>query len=119
VETLQQVWSGGKLGKGGFLRPTPLPPILIAAFGPKMAEVAGRVGDGICVQANARLPELAAVAREAHSEAGRDPSQFLLVATLGSVPDQTRQWAELDVDRLIVYVPPPFAEGIRGLAGTV
>jgi alkanesulfonate monooxygenase SsuD/methylene tetrahydromethanopterin reductase-like flavin-dependent oxidoreductase (luciferase family) len=119
VETLRQVWSGGKTGKGGFLRPTPLPPILIAAFGPKMAELAGRVGDGICVQANARLPELAAVAREAHSEAGRDPRKFLLVATLGSVPDQTRQWAELDVDRLIVYVPPPFAEGIRQLAGTV
>jgi alkanesulfonate monooxygenase SsuD/methylene tetrahydromethanopterin reductase-like flavin-dependent oxidoreductase (luciferase family) len=119
VETLRQVWSGGKTGKGGFLRPTPLPPILIAAFGLKMAELAGRVGDGICVQANARLPELAAVARQAHSEAGRDPRQFLLVATLGSVPDQTRQWAELDVDRLIVYVPPPFAEGIRQLAGTV
>ncbi len=118
VETLRQVWSGGKTGKGGFLRPIPLPPILIAAFGPKMAELAGRIGDGVCVQANARLPELAAVAREAHSEAGRDPREFLLVATLGSVPVQTRQWAELEVDRLIVYVAPPFTEGIRQLAGT-
>jgi alkanesulfonate monooxygenase SsuD/methylene tetrahydromethanopterin reductase-like flavin-dependent oxidoreductase (luciferase family) len=119
VETLRQLWSGGTTGKGGFLRPTPLPPILIAAFGPKMAELAGRIGDGICVQANARLPELAAVAREAHSEAGRDPREFVLVATLGSVPEQTRRWAELDVDRLIVYVAPPFTEGIRQLAGTV
>jgi alkanesulfonate monooxygenase SsuD/methylene tetrahydromethanopterin reductase-like flavin-dependent oxidoreductase (luciferase family) len=119
VEALRQVWSGGKTGKGGFLRPTPLPPILIAAFGPKMAELAGRIGDGICVQANARLPELAAIAWEAHSEAGRDPGEFLLVATLGSVPEQTREWVELDVDRLIVYVAPPFTERIRQLAGTV
>jgi alkanesulfonate monooxygenase SsuD/methylene tetrahydromethanopterin reductase-like flavin-dependent oxidoreductase (luciferase family) len=119
VETLRQVWSGAIAGKRGFLRPDPLPPILIAAFGPKMAELAGRIGDGICVQANARLPELAAVAREAHSNAGRDPGRFLLVATLGSVPEQTRPWSELDVDRLIVYVAPPFTEGIRRLAGAL
>ena len=118
VGTLRQVWSGGKSGRGGFLRPTPLPPILIAAFGPKMAELAGRIGDGICVQANSRVAELTAIARQAHSDAGRDPRQFLVVATLGSVPEQTQQWAELGVDRLIVYVAPPFRE-IRQLAGTV
>jgi alkanesulfonate monooxygenase SsuD/methylene tetrahydromethanopterin reductase-like flavin-dependent oxidoreductase (luciferase family) len=115
VETLRQVWSGGTAGKGGFLSPTPLPPILIAAFGPKMAELAGRIGDGICVQAGAGLPKLATIAREAHAQAGRDPHQFLIAASLGSVPEQTRQWAELDVDRLIVYVAPPFADGIRRL----
>jgi alkanesulfonate monooxygenase SsuD/methylene tetrahydromethanopterin reductase-like flavin-dependent oxidoreductase (luciferase family) len=119
VETLREVWVGGETGKGGFLRPAPRPPILIAAFGPKMAELAGRIGDGICVQANARLPELVAVARDAHSAAGRDPRQFLLAATLGSAPEQTQEWAELDVDRLIVYVAPPFAEGIRRLASTL
>jgi alkanesulfonate monooxygenase SsuD/methylene tetrahydromethanopterin reductase-like flavin-dependent oxidoreductase (luciferase family) len=119
VETLRQVWSGGATGKAGFLTPTPLPPILIAALGPKMAELAGRIGDGICVRAGAKLPELATIAREAHERAGRDPHQFLLVASLGSVPEQTRQWAELDVDRLIVYVAPPFADGIRRLAGAV
>ena len=117
METLRQVWSGGSTGRGGFLRPAPLPPILIAAFGPKMAELAGRIGDGVCVQANARLPELAAIARAAHSKAGSDPRKFLLVATLGSVPEHTRQWIELDVDRLIVYVAPSFTEGIRQLAG--
>jgi alkanesulfonate monooxygenase SsuD/methylene tetrahydromethanopterin reductase-like flavin-dependent oxidoreductase (luciferase family) len=119
VETLRQVWSGGNTQRGGFLRPDPLPPILIAAFGPKMAELAGRIGDGVCVQANARLPELAAVARAAHSKSGRDPRKFLLVATLGSVPEHTRQWIELDVDRLIVYVARPFTEGIRQLAARV
>jgi hypothetical protein len=84
-----------------------------------MAELACRVGDGICVQASVGLPELATIAREAHSQAGRDPHQFLLVATLGSVPEQTQQWAGLNVDRLIVYVAPPFADGIRRLASAV
>jgi alkanesulfonate monooxygenase SsuD/methylene tetrahydromethanopterin reductase-like flavin-dependent oxidoreductase (luciferase family) len=84
-----------------------------------MAELAGRIGDGICVQAGAGLSELATIAREAHARTGRDPHQFLLVASLGSVPEQARQWAELDVDRLIVYVAPPFADGIRRLASAV
>lgn len=119
VVTLRQVWAGGKTGQGGFLRPTPFPPILIAAFGPKMAELAGRVGDGICAPANSQLPQLAAVARQAHADADRDPDQFLVAATLGSVPARTHQWAELGVDRLIVYVAPPFVEGIRQLASTL
>jgi alkanesulfonate monooxygenase SsuD/methylene tetrahydromethanopterin reductase-like flavin-dependent oxidoreductase (luciferase family) len=119
VETLREVWSAGEGGKDGFLQPSPPPPIMIAAFGPKMAELAGRVGDGICVPATVRLQELATIAREAHSRAGRDPDQFLLLATLGSVPEQTRQWAELGVDRLVVYVAPPFSDGIRRLASAV
>jgi alkanesulfonate monooxygenase SsuD/methylene tetrahydromethanopterin reductase-like flavin-dependent oxidoreductase (luciferase family) len=116
VQTLRQVWSGGATGKGGFLRPTPPPPLLIAAFGPKMAELAGTIGDGICVRAATRLPELATIAREAHAQVGRDPRRFLIAASLGSVPEQTQQWAELDVDRLVVYVGPPFEVGIRQLA---
>jgi alkanesulfonate monooxygenase SsuD/methylene tetrahydromethanopterin reductase-like flavin-dependent oxidoreductase (luciferase family) len=118
VGALRQMWSDAA-GGSGFLRPTPLPPILIAAFGPKMADVAGRIGDGICVQAGAGLTELATIARKAHARAGRDPRHFLLAASLGSVPEHTRQWAELGVDRLIVYVPPPFGDGIRQLGGVV
>jgi alkanesulfonate monooxygenase SsuD/methylene tetrahydromethanopterin reductase-like flavin-dependent oxidoreductase (luciferase family) len=116
VQTLRQVWSGGAMGKGGFLRPTPPPPLLIAAFGPKMAELAGTIGDGICVRAATSLPELSTIAREAHAQVGRDPRTFLIAASLGSVPEQIQQWAELDVDRLVVYVKPPFEVGIRQLA---
>jgi hypothetical protein len=71
------------------------------------------------VQSGAGLSELATIAREAHARAGGDPHQFLLAASIGSVPKQTRQWAELEVDRLIVYVAPPFADGIRRLADAV
>ena len=116
VQTLRALWSGATAGTSGFLRPIPQPPILIAAFGPKMADLAGRVGDGLCAPANVALPELVAIARDAHARAGRDPQGFLVAGTLGTVPEQTRQWAEAGVDRLIVYVSPPFTKGIRRLA---
>jgi alkanesulfonate monooxygenase SsuD/methylene tetrahydromethanopterin reductase-like flavin-dependent oxidoreductase (luciferase family) len=119
VETLRRMWSGQATGVRGYLRPTPLPPVLVAAFGPKMAELAGRIGDGICLQAGARLPDLATIAREAHARTGRDPHQFLLAASLGTVPEQIRHWAELGVDRLIVYIAPPFDDGIRRLVDAV
>ena len=45
-----------------------------------------------------------------------DGETLLVAGTLGTVPEQTRQWAEAGVDRLIVYVSPPFTEGIRRLA---
>jgi alkanesulfonate monooxygenase SsuD/methylene tetrahydromethanopterin reductase-like flavin-dependent oxidoreductase (luciferase family) len=112
VETVREIWTG----KDGFLRPSPRPPILIAAFGPRMAELAGRTGDGICLQAGPGSLELATIAREAHERAGRDRHRFLVVASLGSIPEETRTWAELDVDRLIVYVGHPFSDGIRRLA---
>lgn len=47
IATLRQVWSGAVGGASGFLRPGPPPPIIVGGFGPKMAELAGRLGDGI------------------------------------------------------------------------
>jgi F420-dependent hydroxymycolic acid dehydrogenase len=119
VGTLRRMWSGEEQRAHGFLRPIPPPLILVAAFGPKMAELAGRIGDGVCVQAGPALPELTTIARVAHRRAGRDPDRLLVVASLGSVPEQTRPWADLGVDRLVVYVAPPFADGMRHLAHVV
>jgi len=80
VDVLRQVRSGRvqptpadyfPLGEGaGFLRPRPLPPIVIGAFGPKMAELAGRVGDGINLQAGHPLPE-----RTPRDRSGSPPGQ--------------------------------------------
>jgi hypothetical protein len=81
-----------------------------------MSEVAGRVGDGICVSAGSNLLELVGVAREAHAQSGRDPEEFLVTVSLPSMPQSARQWIELGVDRLIVYVAPPFVEGIERVA---
>src|SRR5204863_5440790 len=71
VATLRAVWSGTAGGVGGFLRPDPPPPVVIGGFGPKMAELAGRGGDGMNVPGGPGLERLIGVAREAHAAAGR------------------------------------------------
>jgi alkanesulfonate monooxygenase SsuD/methylene tetrahydromethanopterin reductase-like flavin-dependent oxidoreductase (luciferase family) len=116
IAIMRQVWSGVVPPAAGFLRPEPAPPIVVAGFGPKMAELAGRVGDGICVRAGSGLAELVAVARRAHAQSGRDADRFLVTVSLPSVPQGARPWVELGVDRLIVYVAPPFEEGVERLA---
>ena len=47
VATLRAVWRGHSGGADGFLRPEPPPPIVVGGFGPKMAALAGAVGDGV------------------------------------------------------------------------
>jgi alkanesulfonate monooxygenase SsuD/methylene tetrahydromethanopterin reductase-like flavin-dependent oxidoreductase (luciferase family) len=115
IATLRQVWSGVVPPATGFLRPEPTPPVVVAAFGPKMAELAGRVGDGVCVPAGSMLAEVVAVARQAHADAGRDPQQFLVTVSLPSMPEGALPFVELGVDRVIVYLAPPFEEAVARL----
>ena len=76
IATLRQVWSGTAGGAGGFLRPSPSPPVIVGGFGPKMAELAGRLGDDINAPSGPNLPRLLDVAHEARVTAGRDPDAF-------------------------------------------
>jgi alkanesulfonate monooxygenase SsuD/methylene tetrahydromethanopterin reductase-like flavin-dependent oxidoreductase (luciferase family) len=116
IATLREVWSGSVGGVDGFLRPTPTPPVIVGGFGPRMAELAGRLGDGVNVPAGPSLPRLLDVAREAHAAAGRDPSAFL-VTTSGSPTDD--RLAGLGVHRVITMVRPPYTEAVGHLARTV
>lgn len=59
IATIRSAWTGTVGGVGGFLRPDPPPPVIVAAFGPKVAAIAGEVADGINTQA--ALPDLEAV----------------------------------------------------------
>lgn len=118
VAVLRQVWSGEVPPATGFLRPEPLPPIVIAALGPKMARLAGRVGDGICVPVGPMTRELLAIARGACAGAGRDPGRLLVAALLSAWSPQALA-VDTDVDRLIVYVAPPFGEGLARLGKAV
>jgi hypothetical protein len=85
-----------------------------------MAELAGRVADGINTQAgHPRLADLVGVARRARLEAGGDPAALLVTVFAGMdrrwlVPDGTARarLAELAVDRLILFVGPPYLEDI-------
>jgi alkanesulfonate monooxygenase SsuD/methylene tetrahydromethanopterin reductase-like flavin-dependent oxidoreductase (luciferase family) len=121
VGVLRQVWSGRartlagdyfRLGEGsGFLRPNPAPPIIIGAFGPKMAQLAGRVGDGINTQAqHPRLAQLLDMARREHAASGRaTPFSASVFAGFSerwldeSRPERSRL-RELGIERLILIV---------------
>jgi alkanesulfonate monooxygenase SsuD/methylene tetrahydromethanopterin reductase-like flavin-dependent oxidoreductase (luciferase family) len=109
ITMLRAVWSGATGGTGGFLRPEPAPPIVIGAFGPKMAAVAGRAGDGINSPSGPGFAALVAVARTARAEAGRADEPFLVTtsASLGRPLDRERLEAA-GVDRVILYAPWPY-----------
>jgi alkanesulfonate monooxygenase SsuD/methylene tetrahydromethanopterin reductase-like flavin-dependent oxidoreductase (luciferase family) len=117
VEEMRRLWN-----TPGFLRPDPAPPVVIAAFGPKMAELAGRVGDGINVPAlHPHRDDVVATARDACVGAGRDPARFLVTAFSAlderwfDVDSPARaELAALGVDRLILYLGPPFDALRRG-----
>ena len=74
VKVIRALWAGKRnlpgsfypvSGAEGFLHPRPPPPIVVGVTGPKMAAVAGRVGDAIGVHAWEDPLHLAEVAREA------------------------------------------------------
>ena len=115
IAVLRQVWSGVVPPAEGFLRPDPPPPVLVAASGPKMAALAGRMGDGICGPGGTRLAGLVAVARQARGRAGHDPGGLLVTASLATMPPDLQPWVALGVDRLIVYVGRPFEPAIAEL----
>jgi alkanesulfonate monooxygenase SsuD/methylene tetrahydromethanopterin reductase-like flavin-dependent oxidoreductase (luciferase family) len=109
VEEVTRLWR-----TPGFLEASPAPPFVIGAFGPKMAELAGRIGDGINTQAtHPRLEELVAIAREAHRGAGRDPASLLVTVFtalherwLRPGSQEHRRLSEVGVNRLILYLRP-------------
>lgn len=112
VARLRSVWSGTVGGVSGFPRPDPPMPIVIGGFGPKMAELAGRVGDGMNIPTGPHLGELVEMGRDAHARSGRDPATFLVTASGGPTPRERERLVELGVDRLIVYVAPPYSDGV-------
>ena len=116
IATLRQVWSGTVGGADGFLRPSPAPPVIVGGFGPKMAELAGRLGDGINAPSGPNLPRLLDVAREARLAVGRDPDT-LLVTTSGSPTDD--RLARLGVHRVITIVRPPYTDAVGHLARAI
>src|SRR5687768_8763484 len=112
IHLMRRLWSG----EGGFLRPDPPPPVIVGGFGPRMAAIAGRHGDGFNTQAmHPQLADLARIARDEHAKAGRDPAGFILTVFAGMderwVKPDSRARAMLDrvgVERLILLIGPPY-----------
>jgi alkanesulfonate monooxygenase SsuD/methylene tetrahydromethanopterin reductase-like flavin-dependent oxidoreductase (luciferase family) len=118
VAELHRIWRAE-----GFLHPDPEPPVIISAFGPKMAAVAGRVGDGINARAtHPHLEELVTTARRA----SRNPDRFLVTVFADfderwlSPDDPGRQRLDgLGTDRLVLAMPAPFDHRRIAAAGPI
>jgi alkanesulfonate monooxygenase SsuD/methylene tetrahydromethanopterin reductase-like flavin-dependent oxidoreductase (luciferase family) len=88
----------------------------VGGFGPRMAAIAGRHGDGWNTQAmHPQLSELVRIAREAHAASERDAARFVVTVFAGleerwlRLDSRARQMLErVGVDRLILLVSPPF-----------
>lgn len=115
ITTLHRVWSGSVPPASGFLRPAPVPPIVVAAVGSKMAELAGRVGDGICVRAGPAMTGLVALARRSRERSDKKQQPLLVIATREPWADGPQPPVASDVDRLIIPVSPPFDQPVAEL----
>jgi len=113
IAMLRVVWSGAVKGASGFPMPEPPPPIIVGGFGPRMAELAGRLADGINLPGGPALARLLDVAREARASAGRDPDDFLVTASAGPSPRDHERLQAMGVDRAIVFIGPPYVDGVR------
>ena len=118
---LREVWSGERDGVSGFLQPDPAPPIIIGAFGPLMAVIAGHAGDGINIPGMHGTREvLLATARESHRAAARNPDAFVGTASASLTPEWVRrdsayrrELESIGVDRLVLFARPRDLSAIR------
>ena len=109
----------------GFLRTDAPPPVIVGGFGPRMAAIAGKHGDGFNTQAmHPRLADLVRIARDEHRAAGRDPARFIVTVFAGMddrwLRPDSRARQSLDragVERLILLLEPPFDAGRIRQAG--
>jgi alkanesulfonate monooxygenase SsuD/methylene tetrahydromethanopterin reductase-like flavin-dependent oxidoreductase (luciferase family) len=78
-----------------------------------MAELAGRLADGINVPTGPGLSRLIESAREARARAGRSPDGLVVTTSGQPVAREREGLAKAGVDRLIVFVRPPYLDGIE------
>ena len=106
VATIRSVWTGSHGGSSGYLVPQPPPPIVIGAFGPKTAALAGRVADGVNVMLG--MLELVDAARAARVEAGADPATLLVTLNADLSADSLALCRAAGADRATCYLPVPY-----------
>ena len=134
-EVIRRLWSGDRTdfdgrhfqlrAPQGYLAPHPAPPIIVGAFGERMARVAGEAGDGLNTQAgHPELEQLIAVGRSAFAARGLPPEQFVVTVFAGLSERwlrrdsaQRARLEELGVSRLILLIEPPFSTSAIGEAG--
>jgi alkanesulfonate monooxygenase SsuD/methylene tetrahydromethanopterin reductase-like flavin-dependent oxidoreductase (luciferase family) len=115
ITELRSVWSGTVGGVAGFPRPDPPPPIIVGGFGPKMADLAGRVADGVNLPNGPSLGSLVEVCRRARANERRDRSPFVLTVSSDLAPRSLERLEQLGVDRAVAFASTPLAHHVRRL----
>jgi coenzyme F420-dependent glucose-6-phosphate dehydrogenase len=98
IELIRRLWAGETIDHDGkhfqtkrarlHTLPHNPPPIYVSAFGPKAAQVAGRLGDGVWTLGDPEsAPEIVDAYRAAASEAGREPGEIVLQGQFSWAPD--------------------------------
>jgi coenzyme F420-dependent glucose-6-phosphate dehydrogenase len=98
IELIRRLWAGETIDHVGkhfqtkrarlHTLPHNPPPIYVSAFGPKAAQVAGRLGDGVWTLGDPEsAPEIVDAYRAAASEAGREPGEIVLQGQFSWAPD--------------------------------
>ena len=95
-----------------FCDPSPILPLSWAGLAPKMAVLAGAVGDGVNLPDGPALPALLNLARSSHAEAGSDPLRFLVTVSTTPNPATLDHLEDLAVHRAVVFVSPPFERAV-------
>ena len=114
INVIRGLWRGepdvtgrhhGLTGAVGFIRPDPLPPIIVGANGPKMSALAGRSADGVNI--HTYEPELDSLIEVARAAATGRNTMVTVEAVLGDEwlqPDHPsrKRMIDLGVDRLVL-----------------
>lgn len=88
-----------------YLRPEPRPPVIMSAFGPEAAAIAGRHADGLWTLADPqRAPAVIAAYRRSCEDSGRPPGEIVLQGLVSWAEDDdaalagSREWKATLVD---------------------
>lgn len=118
VATLRSVWTGEVGGVSGYLTPEPAPPVIVGGFGPKMAELAGRLGNGINCPPS-RIRQLVPIALDAHAAAGGSLDQFTVTTSANATGSDLDRLHAAGVDRAIVMIRPPYLAATQRLVAAL
>ena len=136
IQVLRHLWAGDSSDfagehyqldrPSGFLRPSVPPPIIVGGFGPRLARIAGRYGDGFNTGAGPQLAELIGIARRERAATAGDTDDFLVTVFAGLSERLLRADSRdrialerIGVDRLILLTEPPFDPGEIRSAGAL
>lgn len=107
VNRIRRTWALGS----GFLEPSPHPPIVLGAHGPKMAKLAAETADGMDVES----PQGEALELIQYARSVLPPGKDFLVSTRlrldqdsKDFPSTVQQWITAAVDRVIIHIRPPY-----------